>query len=78
MKVTVVGKEYMSGESKKTGKPYSATMVHVTYPKARCEGECVESIWVDESLLPENKIQIGSQYDVDRDARGYLLAFAEV
>lgn len=34
MKVTVIGKEHVSCTSKKTGKPFSATVVHVHYIKS--------------------------------------------
>lgn len=75
MKVTVVGKEYVSGTSKKTGKPFEANVVHVTFKKMHCEGSSVDSIWLDPNTYPLSGIQVGKTYDVDRDQRGFLLSF---
>lgn len=45
MKVMVIGKEHAGGTSKKTGKPFSATLVHVSYKKMHCDGAAVETIF---------------------------------
>ena len=44
MKVTVVGKEHVSGKSRKTGNPFDANVAHVTHKKNGCEGLTVDSI----------------------------------
>ena len=44
MKVTVIGKEYASGTSKKTGKDFAATVVHVSHKKNGVDGTAVDSI----------------------------------
>lgn len=78
MKVTVIGKEMMSGTSKKTGQPYEATIAHVQYKKSKCEGFAVDNVWIDSSLCPAYDIEVGSNYDLDRDGRGFIISFERV
>lgn len=78
MKVRVVGKEKMEGTSKKTGNPYNGSLVHIAFAKPRCEGNGVESLFVDNSLAKYENIRVDKLYDLDRDGRGYILAFEEV
>ena len=75
MKVFVIGKEHAEGTSKKTGNPFSNTVVHVSYKKNRVEGQAVDTIWLDANSYPLDSIQVGKTYDVDRDSRGYVLDF---
>lgn len=75
MKVNVIGKEYASGTSKKTGKPFAATVVHVAFKKARCEGQAVDSVWLDPAEHPVESIAIGKAYNLDRDGRGFVIGF---
>ena len=75
MKVTVVGKEYVSGVSKKTGKEFSANVAHVTHKKMGVEGCVVDSIWLDPDQYPLSGIAVGKTYNVDRDSRGFLVDF---
>lgn len=75
MKVCVIGKEHAEGTSKKSGNPFSNTVVHVSYKKNRVEGQAVEAIWLDAKSYPLDSIQVGKTYDVDRDNRGYVIDF---
>ena len=75
MKVCVIGKEHAEGTSKKTGNPFSNTVVHVSYKKNRVEGQAVEAIWLDAKSFPLDAIQVGKTYDVDLDNRGYVIDF---
>lgn len=75
MKVNVIGKEFVSGTSKKTGKPFSANVVHVSQKKNGVEGLAVDSIWLDPLSYPLPDIQVGKVYDVDRDGRGFICGF---
>ena len=75
MKVCVIGKEHAEGTSKKTGNPFSNTVVHVSYKKNRVEGQAVEAIWLDAKTFPLDAIQVGKTYDVDWDNRGYVIDF---
>jgi len=75
MKVTVLGKEYASGTSKKTGKDFAAMVVHVSHKKNGVDGLSVDSIWLDSASYPLSDIIVGKVYNVDYDNRGYVLAF---
>lgn len=78
MKMKVIGKEQMRGTSKKTGKAYDASNVHVEYKSPRVAGMAVERLWVDASLVWYDEIVVGGTYDVERDSNGYLLCFEKV
>ena len=75
MKVCVIGKEHAEGTSKKSGNPFSNTVVHVSYRKNHVEGQAVEAIWLDAKSYPLGSIQVGKTYEVDRDNRGYVIDF---
>ena len=78
MKVVVLGKEYASGTSKKTGKPFAATIAHVSFKKNKVEGQAVDSVWLDPVSYPLEDIQVGKAYDLDRDFRGFVVGFDSV
>lgn len=75
MKVMVVGKESASGTSRKSGKAFAATIAHVSFKKARCEGQAVESVWLDPVEHPAESIVVGKTYNLDRDSRGFVIGF---
>jgi len=75
MKVRVVGKEFASGTSRKTGKAFASTIAHIVFPKTRCEGQAVESIWLNPEDYPVEKIVVGKDYNLDRDSRGFVIGF---
>ena len=75
MKAVVLGKEYASGTSKKSGKDFAATVVHVSFKKNKVEGQAVDSVWLDPASYPLADIKIGATYDVDRDSRGFVIGF---
>lgn len=75
MKVNVIGKEFVSGTSRKTQKDFAANVVHVSYKKNGVEGNAVDSIWLDPASYPLAGIQVGKLYDLDRDGRGFVCSF---
>lgn len=75
MKCVVLGKEFASGTSKKTGKDFAATVVHVSFKKNKVDGQAVDSIWLDPISYPASSISVGGTYDVDRDSRGFVVGF---
>ena len=75
MKAVVLGKEYASGTAKKTGKPFAATVVHVSFKKNKVEGQAVDSVWLDPVSYPVESILVGKTYDIDRDSRGFVVGF---
>ena len=64
MIAVVMGKEYASGTSKKTGKPFAATVVHVAFKKNKVEGQAVDSVWLDPVSYPVESIQIGKTFEI--------------
>ena len=76
MKVRVIGKEFASGTSRKTGKDFAANIVHISFPKARVEGQAVESVWLNSIDYPLEKIAVGKDYNLDRDSRGFVIGFS--
>lgn len=78
MKVVVIGKEYVCGTSKKSGKEFSSNVVHVSHKKMGVTGQAVDSIWLDPVSYPLDSIEVGKAYEVDRDGRGFLIDFTPV
>lgn len=78
MKVLVLGKEHVSGTSKKTCKAFDANVVHIAYKKSGVEGQMVESVWLDPSFIALAHIDVGKTYDLDRDGRGFVCGFEQV
>lgn len=75
MKATVMGKEFVSGTSKKTGKDFAANVVHLAHKKNGVEASAVDAIWLDPKSYPLPDIQIGKIYDIDRDSHGFIVGF---
>lgn len=75
MKVLVQGKEKLKGTSKKTGQPFDATLVHVSYDKKGCEGVACDSIFVSTDICDFSDIIVGEVYHADYDSRGYMVGF---
>lgn len=75
MKVKVVGKEYKHGTAKKTGKPYEATIAYVQYPVNGVLGLCCEAVWLDLSFIAPEDVVVGSEYSMDRNRAGFIVAF---
>lgn len=75
MKVTLVGKSSVSGTSRKTGNPYNCTVAHITFKKNGVDGVAADAVWLDAASYPASALKVGSTYDIDRDSRGYPIAF---
>ena len=78
MKVIVLGKENINGTSKKTGKEYNLNMIHITYKRNGVDGQAVDTVALDANTYPIASIAVGKTYDLDRDGRGYVIAFEQV
>ena len=78
MKVHVLGKQFVSGKSKKTGKDFAANVVDVAFAREGVEGLATDRIWLDPEKYPLADIQIDKDYNVDRDFRGFLLSFTRM
>lgn len=75
MIVTLLGKEHVSGISRKTGKEFDSNVVHVAFKKKGLEGSATEIIWLNPEHYPINSLQLGKNYNLDRDKRGYVCGF---
>lgn len=75
MKVQLIGKQRMSGTSKKTGKPYDNVIAHIIGPGRDVVGKAAEKIWLNSDTHPMDSLQIGATYELDRDSNGYPVAF---
>ena len=78
MQVNVIGKEFVSGTSKKTGKDFASNVAYVRYRKNGVEGEYVDSLWLDPNEYPMSIIELGKSYVAEYDSRGWLVAFYPV
>lgn len=78
MKVNVIGKEFVSGTSRKTGKEFASNVVYVTYKKPTVNGLAVDTIWLNPESYPLDSIQVNKAYDIDRDSRGFIIGFDPV
>ena len=76
MKNTVVGKQHLEGISKKTGNPYSMNIVHFTAPEDGVIGVSCNTQNLDPITYPFDSIQVGKEYDLQYNRRGYVTTFA--
>lgn len=74
MKVTVLGKERISGIGKKSGNPFDNSVVYVSYRKNGVEGVSCEQLWLQSVSYPLDDIIVGSTYDLDRN-NGFINSF---
>jgi hypothetical protein len=78
MVVHVVGKRHLSGTSKKTGRAFDNTVLYVTCKQSGVDGFGVDTLWLSPVDYPVESIHLDSDYDVDRDNRGYIIGFYAV
>ena len=78
MKIKVYGKAHMEGTSKKTGKPYNLNQIHYLGKARGVEGQSAETMFLDPADYPLEKIQVGREYNVEFNNRGYVVAFDPV
>lgn len=78
MVVHVVGKRHLSGTSRKSGKQFDNTVVYVTYKQSGVDGSAIDTLWLSPADFPVESIILDSDYNVDRDSRGFIIGFSEV
>lgn len=76
MKIQVVGKKFLEGTSKKSGKPYKATLVSMIYPYGFYEGHKAEEVYISSELIDFKGVEIGGIYNLERD-NGFILEFTK-
>lgn len=75
MKIKVIGKAHLEGTSKRTGKDYNFHQVHYNAPFRGVEGVAAKTLSLDPGMVAYGAIQVGGEYYVEFDERGYVVAF---
>ena len=75
MVVKVVGKQHLEGISKKSGKPYSNTVVYILNSKNGVEGQEASSVWLDDKQFPVTNVVLNQDYSIEYDRGGYVVDF---
>ena len=76
MKIKVYGKAHLEGVSKKSGNPYNLTVLHYLGKARGVEGQAALTLMLDAFEFPLSSINVGSEYNVEFDQRGYPVEFS--
>ena len=76
MKIKVYGKAHLEGVSKKTGNPYNLTVLHYLGKARGVEGQAALTLMLDAFEFPLSSINVGAEYNVEFDQRGYPVEFS--
>lgn len=72
MRCTIMGVGVAEGKSRKTGKEFNCTVLHVAYDAANVNGSACKAIWIDRTYYPERLFNPGDKVDVQMDWNGYV------
>ena len=75
MKIKVLGKAHREGTSKRTGMPYNFNQLHYLGKEQGVEGQAACTLNLDPGVFPFDNVQIGKEYDVEFNGRGYVVGF---
>ena len=75
MKIKVYGKSHLGGIAKKTANPYNFNQVHYLGKARNVEGQAALTLALDPRDYPIDRIEVGKEYDVEFDQRGYVIGF---
>lgn len=75
MRIKVYGKAHLEGVTKKTGKPYNFNQVHYLGKARNVTGQAAMTLGLDSRDYPIDRIEVGKEYDVEFDQRGYAIGF---
>lgn len=78
MRIKVYGKAHLEGIAKKTGNPYNFNQVHFLGKARGVEGLAAQTLALDPSAYPIDRIEVNREYDVEFDNRGYVVDFSPV
>lgn len=78
MKIKVCGKAHLEGVAKKTGRSYNFNRIHYLGKARGVIGEAALTLALDPDTYPLDLIEVGKEYNVDFDNRGYVFAFSPV
>lgn len=75
MRIKVYGKAHLEGVAKKSGNPYNFNQVHYLGKARGVEGQAAQTLALDPFDYPIERIEVGREYDVEFDNRGYVVGF---
>ena len=75
MRIKVCGKAHLEGIAKKTGNRYNFNQVHYLGKARGVEGQAAQTLALDPFDYPIERIEVGREYDVEFDNRGYVVGF---
>ena len=75
MRIKVYGKAHLEGIAKKSGNPYNFNQVHYLGKACGVEGQAAQTLALDPFDYPIERIEVGREYDVEFDNRGYVVGF---
>ena len=78
MRIKAYGKAHLEGVAKKTGRPYNFNQVHYLGKARGVEGLAALTLALDTADYPLDRIELGREYEVEFDQRGYVVNFALV
>ena len=76
MKIKVCGKAHLEGVAKKTGRPYNFNQIHYLGKARGVIGEAALTLALDPDIYSIDLIEVGKEYNVDFDNRGYVFDFS--
>ena len=76
MKIMVYGKAHLEGVAKKTGNPYNFNQVHYLGKARGVIGQAALTLALDPFDYPIDSIDVGKEYNVEFDNRGYVVEFS--
>ena len=78
MRIKVYGKSHLEGIAKKTGNPYNFNQVHYLGKARNVTGQAAMTLALDPIDYPIDAIEVGKEYNVEFDNRGYVVDFAPI
>lgn len=78
MRIKVFGKAHLEGVAKKSGNPYNFNQVHYLGKARGVEGQAALTLALDPTDYPIGSIEVGKEYNVEFDNRGYVVEFSPV
>ena len=78
MRIKVYGKVHLEGVAKKTGNPYNFNQVHYLGKARNVIGQAAMTLALDPIDYPIDTIEVGKEYNVEFDNRGYVVDFAPI
>ena len=78
MRIKVYGKSHLEGIAKKTGNPYNFNQVHYLGKARNVIGQAAMTLALDPIDYPIDTIEVGKEYNVEFDNRGYVVDFAPI